>query len=73
MNKVDKRIERLEKSVPPEPKGQPVVIFVDPGESAAEKIAEHEAEHGPIDSAICWIVEFVEPEKERNHDKKTDI
>jgi hypothetical protein len=62
MNQVDKRIERLEKSVPPEPKGQPAVIFVDPGETAEQKIAEHEEKHGQIDSDLCWIVQFVAPE-----------
>jgi hypothetical protein len=72
MSQVDKRIERLEKSVPPEPEGQPVVIFLDPGETAAEKIAEHEANQGPIGSAVCWIVQFVEPEVENVQEKETD-
>ena len=72
MNKLTKRIERLEKSLPAEPKGKPVIIFLDPGETKEQKIAEYEAEHGQIDRDTCWIIRFVEPEVENVQEKETE-
>jgi hypothetical protein len=74
MNNLSKRIKRLEKSLPPEPKERPAVIFVNPGETKEQKIAEFETEHGKnFDKNYDLILQYVAAEKERNHDKKSDI
>jgi hypothetical protein len=49
MNNLTKRIERLEKSIPTESKGPPVLLFFSPGEPTKQKVAEFEAEHGHFD------------------------
>ena len=70
MNDVTRRIEKLEKSIAPERRDPPARIFVHPGETRAQKIAEYEAEHGKtIDVNYDWIIEFVAPKKEQSHDK----
>jgi hypothetical protein len=70
MNNVTKRIEKLEKSIAPERKDPPARIFVHPGETVAQKIAEYEAEHRKtIDVDYDWIIEFVAPKKEQDHDE----
>jgi hypothetical protein len=67
---VEKRIEKLEKSIAPEPKGPPAMIFVSPGETVDQMIAEYEAKHGKtIDVDYDWIIEFVAPKKEQDHDE----
>jgi len=74
MMNLTKRIKRIEKSLPPEPKERPAVIFVNPGETKEQKIAEFETEHGKkFDKNYDLILQFVAPKKERNHDKKSDI
>jgi hypothetical protein len=43
---------------------------VHPGETVDQKIAEYEAEHGKtIDVDYDWIIEFVAPKKEQDHDE----
>ncbi len=69
MKNLNKRIERLEKSIPSEPKDPPAMIFVNPGETKEQKIAVYEAEHGKsFDVDYDWIIQFVAPEKEQDHD-----
>jgi hypothetical protein len=54
MNNLTKQVERLEKSIPLEPKRPPAMIFVNPGETTEQKIAEFEAEHGYLDrDSVC--------------------
>jgi hypothetical protein len=69
MKNLNKRIERLEKSIPIKLKDPPAVIFVNPGETKDQKIAEYEAEHGKtFDVDYDWIIQFVASEKKGDHD-----
>jgi hypothetical protein len=69
MKNLTKRIERLEKSIPTESKGPPVFIFVSPGETKGQKIAEYEAEHGKaFDVDYDWIIRFVAPGEDQDND-----
>lgn len=68
MNNVSRRIKKLEKSIQPEPKDPPVFIFVSPGETKEQKIAEYEAEHDHFDRDNCCIIRFVAPGEDLDHD-----
>lgn len=68
MNNLNKRIKRLEKSISTEPKRPPAMIFVNPGETTEQKIAEYEAEHDHFDRENCCIIRFVEPGEDLDHD-----
>jgi|GEM_PF-1781710 len=71
MNSLNKRVERLEKQVQPEKKWTPTpMILVHPGETVEQKVAEYEAEHGPVDRDHACIVQFVESPEAKKHAKK---
>jgi 5S rRNA maturation endonuclease (ribonuclease M5) len=72
MNKLNKRIDRIEKSLPVAPKVKPVIIFLDPGETKEQKIAEYENTHGQIDRDTCWIIRFADSEVENVQEKETE-
>ena len=44
------------------------MIFVNPGETTEQKIAEYEAEHDHFDRENCCILRFVEPGEDLDHD-----
>jgi len=68
MNNLNKRIKRLEKSIPRESKDTPAFIFVSPGETVDQKIAEYEAEHGKtVDVDYDWIIRFVAPGEDQDN------
>ena len=63
MMNLNRRIARIEKSLPPEPKERPAIIFVNPGETKEQKIAEFETEHDKtFDNDYDWILQFAAPE-----------
>jgi hypothetical protein len=71
MNNVAKRVERLEKQVQPEKAWTPApIILVHPGETVDQKVAEYEAEHGPVDRNHAWIVQLVESTEAKKHNRK---
>jgi hypothetical protein len=68
MNNLDKRVQRLEKRVQPEKLWTPpALIYVKPDETVDQKVAEYEAEHGPVDRNHACIVQFVESPEAKNH------
>jgi hypothetical protein len=68
MNNLDKRVQRLEKRVQPEKSWTPpAVIYVNSDETVDQKVAEYEAEHGPVDRNHACIVQFVESPEAKNH------
>lgn len=70
MNNLDKRVQRLEKQVQPEKTWTPpALIYVSPDETVDEKIAEYEAEHGPVDRDHACIVQFVESPEAKKYGK----
>jgi hypothetical protein len=67
MKNLNKRIERLEKSLPTEPKRPPAMIFVNPGETTEQKIAEYKAANNHTGDDFT-IIRFVEPGEDLDHD-----
>ena len=68
---LSKRVERLEKKAKPEKTWiPPAVIYVNPDETVDQKVAEYEAEHGPVDRDHAWIIQYVESPEAKNHVQK---
>ncbi len=68
---LSRRLEKLEKNVQPEKAWTPApMILVHPGETVDQKVAEYEAEHGPVDRDHACIVKFVESPAAKNHGQK---